>query len=1263
MNTVPLVTGTSRSGTVSFFPDDTVEAVRQRVALASGSHPDRLFIEVKALLPADYYSSDPRRWTALFLRMSYDGRVVRPDELRVYSEQIRPGANVPLKRITLEEWETHEELEEIFQPKADFEEWRVLGVENSFVLPLPPKDLPLLKSTLVPLPQPTRIMENVHSYEITEIRSTPAVSPSQLVRMSYFPFLTDMTPANIENIRGPVEAAQSHIDKLLKLDTDPHDQVYVLRSKWYVPWVSTRFPSATVRFEQIFYGMTVNETVPYIGYFTGKDEVMRHKFYVQDPKTKKPFLDTAVWKSWLSTTQPQRRLPTLLFYRGKDRNTFDRISVTSKDVTISMFRAKGTKDGSPEELREWMNSFDALLPFVKLSDLEVPRWKLSDLSMVISYKKELKEIDRRRFACLQTVFSPQDASYQIFRFLRAENAQSSISPQELQAYQILNQAETPSPEVLESEMGLSPYEASRLFARVQDLSEDINLDQEVKGYPILTLGRSDITVTYVTNTERMIRYANLLRFVLDPSSESGELDAVCPRRTEVLEPVAAEMRPTPAAEEEVDEELEDVMGMFGGAPKIKVEGKKVKTYNYFNLRLQSFDPKLFDKTVYPEKCEKGKQVIVLTEEDQARIPAQYNYSDAPETEKLPLPLVEGGPKGIAICPPYWCMTNNLPLREEQLVLDADGDKTCPVCSGKVRKTDKEDQVAYSVIARNPQTKYPDLTKTGNFPCCYKVPRQSAELKARKTKADTTDDTYVLDAIRHPLPELRMGYVSDDLATKLRVTTNYAITAREGRLIGGETGIFRLGLGRPSKTLPLLFKGSPEIKTPAEAPENVKMCSFYRTWSVMGTGTSEEERIIDGINTAYKTGSMSILDELEYVTTFLRMAVWQVVDGQLVCGFWTGLIQPGERTILLVETDILAQVTRRAQKTGAKFQYEADIHKFLSKESIQYLTRVHTEACAINQPTFDDARKELVPKAEETLFTPREVLTQFEVIQDPFGRAQALFVPKKIVLPIRPTTFLEAMQGVPIRSGFSDIKEELPRGKTVRGILKNAQHPGYKIVASLQNTSGKVVELLLASGFRIPIVPEDASEEQPAKEVLETVMKGREETLALGEPNKEDIAKARDIAYRTEIIEFLLFSLSKDLQSGEYPKLKRALETKKEAAIEKELDAWMKAEAHWTPADTPSDFINKVRTPCGQFSKDACTKSSLCGWYKHKNKNVCKIRVRTIEKLDQNSVLTRLKKTLMENDKQRALVLDARLSPFFSTILYLEMPNEWITTVV
>jgi hypothetical protein len=47
-------------------------------------------------------------------------------------------------------------------------------------------------------------------------------------------------------------------------------------------------------------------------------------------------------------------------------------------------------------------------------------------------------------------------------------------------------------------------------------------------------------------------------------------------------------------------------------------------------------------------------------------------------------------------------------------------------------------------------------------------------------------------------------------------------------------------------------------------------------------------------------------------------------------------------------------------------------------------------------------------------------------------------------------------------------------------------------------------------------------------------------------------------------------------------------------------------------------------------------------------------------VDSQEVLKRMAKTLRDNDKQRSLVLDTRLSPFFSTMLYLEMPHELIT---
>jgi hypothetical protein len=92
-------------------------------------------------------------------------------------------------------------------------------------------------------------------------------------------------------------------------------------------------------------------------------------------------------------------------------------------------------------------------------------------------------------------------------------------------------------------------------------------------------------------------------------------------------------------------------------------------------------------------------------------------------------------------------------------------------------------------------------------------------------------------------------------------------------------------------------------------------------------------------------------------------------------------------------------------------------------------------------------------------------------------------------------------------------------------------------------------------------------------------------------------------------------------------------------------------------DTPTAFIKKVRTPCGQFlTKSKCT--GVCGWKNGK----CKVKIDSKYTLGEGRgstsvIFKRLLDTLLLNSKQRAVVLDGRVSPFFTTILYTELPNE------
>ena len=1275
MKTVPIAgTGTS----VTFFEDDTIETVRQTVALAVNSHPDRLFIEVNATLPKEYYATNPKNWTDLFLRLSFDGMSIPAANLKTYVTQTRPGAGVAPQDLTRDQWEEHiDALKPLFDPDTDFQEWRVLGVEDvkSFCLPLPPADLPQLRAASRPVPQTQSLFETFHSYDITGFRVTvvpDAASPS--IKLNYFPRFTATTPPNIESLRDTLETQRTNLQRLLDLDTPKHESVSIVRAKWYIPLLSTRIPAPRARFEQMFYGMTVSTTTPYVGYFTAKTETTRHKFYVTDPKTKVPVLDIPMWKSWTVNTQPQRRRPTLLLYRGTSRTSFDRIAVTDKDITVDIRREKTSKETLEEMASDaiaWMKTLDALTPFLVASDIELGRWELSDLSVVATYAKEIREFDMLRMPCLQSIFSVQGDT---FRLLRSEHTSDDISPQELQALQALSQDDVDrSPEGLAEQLQIPLAEATELFTRIAERLEDLNLEKSLKAYPNIKFSPKEVILKFATNLDRTLQYVDILRHVL--TSESEEVDAVCPKRMESVQAkVAVPQQEIVVSDEFVaDDDFNAFLGIepegeAGEAPseepvgapeaaasaappkarKVKVANRQVGTYNYFNNRLQSFDPETFDKSIFPSKCDKPRQPIVLTAADKDRLGPEYNFAGVPELERLDL----ADPEGTVVCPPYWCMRDEAPLREDQLVLDAEGNAHCPLCNGKVRTSDTLDTVEYPVIKRDAVAKFPDYIKQistlnkRKIPCCFQTSRPTSEVLAPKEEA-----TYVLDATSATVPGLRFAYLSPELAEQLSVTTNYGSSVKKGRLGSGEKDIFRVGLGRPSKTLPLILNDKTAILRPREAKENLLQCSFFRSWKGRGAGDTEIDRIVASIDQAYQTGGLSLLEELEYVTSFLTCEVIRVdiASGQVVCGFWSESVGASSRTIVLLDSTVLAQVERVKDKKAYRSEFTADLRKPMFVKTLPLLRERHARACATNAPLLADAIAELQAKGK----------AQYQVILDPFKRIQAAFIPGEIILPVQPSVGTPD-KGVPVRAGYADIRdEELPTGAAAKAFLSDVKNPMFKVRAPVADLAGQVVELELTSGFRVPIQPEEGK--APLREVVETVRKDREETLVDAPPNAEDAKLAADVSYASEIYEFLLYSISKDIQTDDYAALRTAIEMKGSNLL-RELEKWFKAEAYEDSTKSPVEFVNKVRTPCGQFEdKDKCNSSSLCGWKTVKSKGVCKIRVKPV--VDKTEVLKRIAKTLRENDKQRALVLDERMSPFFSTILYLELPHELITTTI
>ena len=1273
MQTIPIA-GTGRS--VSFYTDDTIDLVRQSIALAVNSHPDRLFMEVKTTLPKEYYATNPQHWTELFFRMSTDGATIPADTLKTYITQKRPGALMNEKAVTKEEWDSYDEsLKPLFDPETDFDEWRIVGVDvtRSFVLPLPARDLKDIPERSRPIPQTQSLFETLHPYPVTEFRvfSVPDTA-SNLVTLNYFPRFRPDTPTTIEPLRSTIEASRAQFAKLLSLDVPKHEKVAIVRAKWYIPLISTQFTAPRTRFEQIFYGLTVSKTTPYIGYFTAKTETMRHKFYVEDPKTKVPVLEMGMLKGWLSNTMPQRRRPTLLLYRGSSRTSFDRIAITDKDITIDVRREKDSKE-TLEQLRDsmakWIQTMDAVVPFLVQSDLDEGRWNMGELSVLATYAKEINTVDMRRFPCLQSIFGVQN---EVFRLLRAEiglPTWTHVSADEARAYQIMTQDDAEqSATYLAEQMGISTTRAADLLNTLATRAEEVNYERTLKAYPTIKFSPKEVIVKFVTNLDRTLHYADILRHVL--TSDAADVNDVCPRQMGRVAPVVSipQQEIQLAVEDAADDDFNALLGfepteeekppaeeaVSSAAPekKVKVISRAMGTYNYFNTRAKAFDPDTFDQTIYPSKCDKPKQVVILTAKDKARMGSTYNYDNAAPEEKLEL----NDPDGTVICPPYWCMRDEIPLREDQLVTEKDGELHCPVCGGKVRTTDKLDTVEFSVIKRDTVAKYPDFLKQvssinkRNIPCCYQKPRATVAVLAPKEN----DATYILDATSSNIPGLRMAYLSPDLASRLGVSTDYAKSVKGGRITSDGQDVFRVGLGRPSKTLPILFDDKTPILRPRDAKTQTMQCSFFRTWPGRGIGDTSLDKIISSIDQAYQNGELSLLEELEYVTTFLKCEIIRVdtQSGQVVCGFWSETVGPASRTIVILDKDILCSVTRKKATKGYKIAYTADLRKApFAGKIYTTLKEKHTRACAINAPVIGDAVQELQLKSKAA----------YQVILDPFGRIQAAFVPGEIILPVQPTN-TRPDAGVTVRSGYADIKpEERPKAETARAFLADTRNDMFKVRSNNQDASGQIVELELRSGFRIPVQPEDPKTQEDPTEIVETVRTSGEDMLVNGAPNAEDAKLATDISYSSEIYEFLMFSLSKDIQTDDYADLRRAIEKQKSSLLRR-LEEWFKLEAYEDNTKSPVEFVNKVRTPCGQFrNKDTCNKSSLCGWKVDKSKGVCKIRVKPI--VDKDEVLRRMAKTLRENDKQRALVLDGRLSPFFSTILYLELPHELITTTI
>ncbi len=1278
---------------VSYFDDDTIQTVRHQIAIAMNTHPDRLFILVSLNLNNDYYQKDPRRWEALFDRLSYNGSPLEKEPFQAYQLQYKsPASNAEFMTYDKSEWMNKpESLQDIYSPTRDFSELRIFGVEEhkSYVLPFEYNG-PLVSripSANLPLPENDKLVSNLYdSKTIGRFIVIPYSEEAESVQLQYFPFIRATTPPRVsdETVQLLTKNAKLLSD-LMSMKISQPINTSVTRVRLYAKFVTTDMGSAVrTRFEQIFYGITLSKEVPYVGYFTSNSEYTRHKFYTEDSKNKKPYLDMTMWSRWHSRKLGRNR-PTLIFYRGESRENRDRIVVTEDDIVITLYREEGNNEKIPEMKKsalKWLRSFDAVMAFVDKEDIESDRWEVQELALSLKYPNEIDEYDLRRFNCLTSIFDQPDKSLAKFTLLRTDKSNYGISTAEMTIIQMMKEGEVKVEDISE-QLNIPLPDARALLTQVESkIEEDPSiLDRAFRGYPSMLLGRDMISVSFVNEVDRIVKYASILRYVLSATS-SKTLDAICPKR---METTRIDTGIAPVENVQIDEDLRDRyddLFSFGDtteeptvtaeeAPKerkVSAAQKKMSRYSYFKDRLEKFDSNTFDDTSYPKVCEHNYQPIIIGADDLQYFEGlDYDPQKLPDNQKL----YTENPDGVIICPEYWCMKDEIPLTEEQLD-KSEGQIRCPVCGNKLRVSESDDIREYTVIKRTSGYIYPKLKKDKapksgkNMPCCFKTPDT-------KKKTEPADQKYYI--VREnilQIDELRISYLPKKLLDSLQIKEDYAVLGKSNRMQNGMSGFFRVGLGRPSKTLPELLNLSSKIPSPRESVETVLKCSFLRTWKVMGeTYLSEIEshlrkinpfdtedvsrqhlaKLISGIDEAYSKKTLSVMEELEYCSLALQCDVFRVFSDSntLGCLFYSPMVRPRSRGIVILQKnnviDILSHVTRLPRG----FQYKSNIFEIpFKKETYSTLEKTRNQACKTPNPSYNEA---LTIVREALIMASKE---DFEVILDPYGRGQAFYIPGHAIFPFQPVP-LPSMSQTRL-GGYDAIPtDSLPRYETLRQFLSVAEGlvDGYAWVEDLYDNEGRRVEILLKSGLRVPVYPEK-SEIKETSEVIQTTNEIGEEQLTFGAPSGEIEEKYKQISYASEVYDFLIYQLTKDLKE-KYTDLRKALleVSPKHKIVEPLLKTWFEENTDFVASSQPIEFLSKVRTPCGQFkSKDTCS-GNLCGW----NGKTCNIQINN--SLRKDRLFHRLLSTLLENSKIRAMVLDGRTSPFFSTVLYLELPNEVI----
>jgi hypothetical protein len=451
-----------------------------------------------------------------------------------------------------------------------------------------------------------------------------------------------------------------------------------------------------------------------------------------------------------------------------------------------------------------------------------------------------------------------------------------------------------------------------------------------------------------------------------------------------------------------------------------------------------------------------------------------------------------------------------------------------MCNGKVKQKLNQNPNEFTVIKRDKTFQYPKYTKYKSptngqlMPCCYRTPESTTK------KEPIEDKYYILGETKSSIPAMRLSFINKEILNGLAIEETYETLKSQTRIQTPMAGYFRVGIGRPSETLPKLLNLKIKIPRPRENIQLVLKCSFFNTWAHLseeGYEDIEEEvesealaRRIAGIDYAFEHEQLSLIQELEYTALALQCEVFRVLSDSksLDCFFPVRMSASRRRGIIVLQDGNLFNVVSFIRRSGNSLNYTSNIYEPpFKKRTYEQVEMLRNISCNTSVPSYDKALnciQEIMVKIDAE---------EYSIVLDPYIRGQALYIPGKLILPFQATPL--PTNDTPKINGFENIKQ-LPRHEDVLKYLEIAQKysNGYAWADDMYNSNGERVEVRLKSGLRIPVVPEKIAGE--ITEVIESVNTTGERKMTFGENDTSLKTIYRDISYASEIFEFLLFEL-------------------------------------------------------------------------------------------------------------------------------------------